>query len=164
MTEIMLMLPLIFVFMMFMTRIFFLLVLVQKMEIASYYAARRYQLQSHRNSVKYNDSQLEFSIQSYVKEYLGENKFPGLGSVDVDFEATQVWRIVTIKATVETLSGGVKSFLCDRHGEAVCNGYSNTCHRGYSMMCTSGGYTLESVKYVAPRDRYLEFELPGLSP
>lgn len=162
MTEIMLMLPLIFVFMVFMQRVFFLLVLVQKIEIASYYAARRYQLQSHRNTSGGLDSSLKGDIEEYVKKYLGENDYPGLGTVKLDVELTQVWRVVTLTAEVKPLQGG--AFLC-RYGESVCDTGSfdrDLCASGYEAVC-GRGYTIESVKYVGSRDRVLEFTLPGLS-
>ena len=46
-TETVLLFPVLVIFIVFIIKIFGLLVLSQKMEIAGFYAARRYQLQSH---------------------------------------------------------------------------------------------------------------------
>ncbi|MDD4004056.1 MAG: pilus assembly protein [Elusimicrobiaceae bacterium] len=163
-TEVVLMLPLLFIFMLFMVRIFFLLVLVQKMEIAAFYAARRYQLQSHRSVTYqgYNDN-LEFRISEYVREYLGVGSYPGLSSVDVEFTQSQVWCQIDINAHITVLSGALQTMLCRGGENTVCSHYDSvTCGRGYDTMCGNGAI-LNTTKYVAPRDRYLEFSLPGLS-
>ncbi len=163
-TEVVLMLPILFVFMFFIVRIFLLLVLVQKLEIASFYAARRYQLQSHRGA-RFSDNGLEKNIEDYVKTYLGAKKYPGLGEVSVTFEATQVWRIITITANVRPMEGELQKYLCKRPMNKVCSYYtpSTNCERGYEVMCEKKGIPIIVKKYVAPRDRYLEFSLPGLS-
>ncbi len=50
MTEVLLLFPMFMVILFITVKIFALLVLIQKMEIASYYAARRWQLESHLNA------------------------------------------------------------------------------------------------------------------
>src|SRR5438552_857981 len=101
------MLP-IFVFFLFaFAKIFALLILVQKVEIASYYAARRWQLESHRN-VEFEGSDsgaLLADITDRVRDYVGYNnasvaKFLDLqnscrdGSVTgVTVQRTQVWNV-----------------------------------------------------------------------
>src|SRR5271156_878348 len=49
-TEVVLLMPLFMFFLYAFAKIFAMLLLVQKLEIASYYAARRWQLESHRNA------------------------------------------------------------------------------------------------------------------
>src|SRR5580658_5892474 len=72
-TEVVLLMPL-FMFLLFaFAKIFSMLLLVQKLEIASYYAARRWQLESHRNAnyVGSDFSNLLPDIQTNVNNYLG---------------------------------------------------------------------------------------------
>jgi hypothetical protein len=47
MTEVVLLFPVFIIILYFTAKIFSLLVLVQKMEVAAYYAARKWQLESH---------------------------------------------------------------------------------------------------------------------
>ncbi|HOW89392.1 MAG TPA: pilus assembly protein, partial [Elusimicrobiales bacterium] len=74
MTEVVLLFP-IFMLIVFMTaKMFALLVLVQKMEVASYYAARRWQLESHTIAEfagGYDNNFLKRDIEEKVKGYLG---------------------------------------------------------------------------------------------
>jgi Flp pilus assembly protein TadG len=73
MTEMLLLLPLFMFIVFFTAKIFALLVLVQKLEIASFYAARRWQLESHL-SVDYAGSDqgnLKSDIKDKVEEYIG---------------------------------------------------------------------------------------------
>jgi len=67
-TEVVLLLPLFMFFLFAFSKIFAVLVLVQKMEIASYYAARRWQLESHRNVSfeSFDDNSLCPDIESNV--------------------------------------------------------------------------------------------------
>ena len=111
-TEVVLLVPLFMLFLFLFAKIFSLLVLVQKMEIASYYAARRWQLESHRNVAYEADdgdkgcSALCYDIKSKVNHYLGYGtrnaEYLGLAgpSADLTITRTQVWNIVTL--TVQT--------------------------------------------------------------
>ncbi|MFH2201514.1 MAG: hypothetical protein ABIJ96_00215 [Elusimicrobiota bacterium] len=143
-TEVVLLLPLFMFFLFAFSKTFALLVLVQKMEVASYYAARRWQLESHRN-VQYepwDNNDLCFDIEDKVKEYLGfgtaAQQFLGLQSVSVcPVQRTQVWNVVTL--TVNTKPVNIPLFQND-------------------------GFEFEVVKYVPNRDRPIAFVLPGLSP
>jgi len=166
-TEVVLLFP-IFMLIVFITaKIFALLVLVQKMEIASYYAARRWQLESHLNVnyVPYDDSTLKNDIEDKVKNYLGFNTpsiagFLNLRSLELDIIRTQVWNVVTLR--VETNPAGIK-LLCKYSKQAVCTfPYGQACMNGYDYIC-AGGKSLEVIKYVPNRDRPIQFVLPGLS-
>ncbi|MFA6584050.1 MAG: TadE family protein [Elusimicrobiaceae bacterium] len=170
-TEMVLLLPIFMLILFFIAKIFVMLVLVQKVEIAAYYAARKYQLQSHRN-VMYDsqDKALLAHIDEYVKKYIGVTeprsqmaKFVGLTSVKLDVERTQTWRIVTLTATVQPLSGGIKRFMCRSNVGKVCSGYGEDCIRGYEVICGQQGTDIVAVKYVPSKDRSLDFALPGLS-
>jgi hypothetical protein len=109
-TEMVLMFPLFMFFLFGFVKIFALLVLVQKIEVAGYYAARRWQLESHRNfryEASFDDPILKKDIQAKVREYLGCDSrgirdFLELdcGSIRLEVQRTQVWNIV--KLTVPT--------------------------------------------------------------
>lgn len=170
MTEVVLLFP-IFMIVMFMTaKIFSILILVQKMEIASYYAARRWQLESHlhvRYAQSWDENYLKKDITEKVAEYLGFNhagfrKFLNLkpNGLEVNVQRTQVWNIVTIR--VHTAPAGI-GLLCKYPKQAVCTRppYGPACDNGYDYIC-SGGKVMEVIKYVPNRDRPIAFVLPGL--
>lgn len=144
-TEVVLLLPLFMFFLFAFSKIFAILILIQKMEIASYYAARRWQLESHRNFAfePHDDNTLCPHIESMVKDYLGWNDFRtknflGLNSVKVcPVSRTQVWNVVTLTVTTRPIN---------------------------LPLLQTGSYTFEVVKYVPNRDRPIAFVLPGLSP
>lgn len=137
------MFPMFMFFLFAFAKIFALLVLVQKIEIASFYAARRWQLESHRN-IEYlaNDNALKSNIEMHVSEYLGygqaAGKFldlEGTGAL-ITIERTQVWQVVTV--TVKT--------------QPIAMPYY-----------TTNGFKFEVTKYVPNRDRPIAFVLPGLN-
>src|SRR5208282_3387986 len=75
-TEVVLLLPLFMFFLYAFAKIFAMLLLVQKLEIASYYAARRWQLESHRNftyaqRMDQPGGPLQSDILAKVNGYLG---------------------------------------------------------------------------------------------
>lgn len=148
MTETVLLFPLFMFFLFAFAKVFALLILVQKLEIASFYAARRWQLESHRNAQYegFDDSALRTDIQQRVMTYLGydtsaagfldltqacrSGKTPG-----ISVQRTQVWNIVTVTA----------------------------CTRPLNMpFYKTTGFVFESTKYVPNRDRPIAFVLPGL--
>jgi hypothetical protein len=144
MTETVLLFPLFMFFLFAFAKIYALLILVQKIEIASFYAARRWQLESHRNAAANlvsNDNQLMSDIQTQVSSYLGYGSKAGAfldlvgQSADVAINRTQVWQVVTL--TVKT-------------------------HPINMPFYTSNGFTFEVTKYVPNRDRPIAFILPGL--
>lgn len=143
MTEVVLMFPMFMFFLFAFAKIFALLVLVQKIEIASFYAARRWQLESHRNvDFLANDNALKTNIEGQVSQYLGygqpAGKFLDLegAGAQITIERTQVWQVVTV--TVKT--------------EPIKMAYYET-----------NGFKFEVTKYVPNRDRPIAFVLPGLN-
>jgi hypothetical protein len=143
MTETVLLFPLFMFFLFAFAKIYAMLILVQKIEIASFYAARRWQLESHRNATYLSsDNQLMSDIQNKVSDYLGYGQSAGrfldlMGqSADVAINRTQVWQVVTL--TVKT-------------------------HPINMPFYQSTGFTFEVTKYVPNRDRPIAFILPGLS-
>lgn len=165
-TEVVLLFPIFMVIVFITAKIFALLVLVQKMEIASYYAARRWQLESHRNMnyIPWDQGTLKPDILDKVEGYLGFNtpsvsRFLNLRSVELDIVRTQVWNVVTL--TVKTKPAGMR-ILCRYPRHSVCAmPYGQACEIGYNYICSRGG-TLEIIKYVPNRDRPIQFVLPGL--
>ena len=147
-TEVVLLFPLFMFFLFAFAKVFALLILVQKLEIASFYAARRWQLESHRNAQHeaFDEGTLRMDIQTRVLGYLGydtssaqfldltlacrDGKTPG-----ISVQRTQVWNIVTVTACTKPLNMPF---------------YKTT------------GFVFESTKYVPNRDRPIAFVLPGL--
>lgn len=166
MTEVVLLFPMFLVIVFMTAKIFAILVLVQKMEIASYYAARRWQLESHLNAdhVNWDENTLKKDIEKKVKGYIGfdtpgVSKFLNLKEFKMEVVRTQVWNVITI--TVTTNPAGIK-MLCKYPKQAVCAApYGISCLNGYDYMC-QGGKQLEVIKYVPNRDRPINFVLPGL--
>ncbi|MCX5784361.1 MAG: hypothetical protein NTX59_01600 [Elusimicrobia bacterium] len=169
MTEVVLLFPIFMIIVFITAKIFALLVLVQKMEIGSYYAARRWQLESHLNAdyAAWDNGTLKPDIEKKVKTYMGFDdtkrggayQFLNLRSLNLDVVRTQVWNVVTL--TVETNPARVK-LLCLYQKQAVCAyPYGQACNDGYDYICT-GGKKLEVIKYVPNRDRPIQFVLPGL--
>ncbi|MFI5346940.1 MAG: hypothetical protein ACHQ51_11255 [Elusimicrobiota bacterium] len=161
MTEIVLIFPLFVFFLMAFAKLFALLILVQKMEIASFYAARRWQLESHRNVAFEADdganscsgNTLCGDIKTQVMEYIGYgtpkagfldlasgscpvNKDCTAGAPGVSIQRTQVWNVVTVTACTNPVK---MPFL------------------------KTNGFTFCSTKYVPNRDRPIAFVLPGLN-
>ena len=153
-TEVVLLFPLFMFFLFAFAKIFAMLILVQKMEIASFYASRRWQLESHRNAEYEPDDSgpLHDDIEKRVSQYLGfggpqdqwgqttekfldMERLTGYGA-KLDVSRTQVWNVVTL--TVKTRPIDI------------------------AWMYHSPGYTFEVTKYVPNRDRPIAFVLPGL--
>ncbi|MBI4057380.1 MAG: four helix bundle protein [Elusimicrobia bacterium] len=156
-TEVVLLFPLFMFFVFLFAKVFSLLVLVQKMEIASFYAARRWQLESHRHylHVGWDNSTLRNDIVAKTKNYLGCNKpsvrdFLDLSNCNdsdmVRVNRTQVWNVVTL--TVKTRPAKLPGFICQDPKARE------------TAMCK--GFTFEVTKYVPNRDRPIQFVLPGL--
>lgn len=166
MTEVVLLFPLFMIIVFITAKIFALLVLVQKMEIASYYAARRWQLESHLNAewTVWDQNTLLRDIEKNVRGYIGfdtiaVSKFLNLKEMKLDVVRTQVWNVVTL--SVSTHKAGVK-ILCKYTKNAVCAyPYGAACSIGYDYLC-GGNRQLEVIKYVPNRDRPIQFVLPGL--
>jgi len=166
MTEVVLLFPLFLVIVFMTAKIFAILVLVQKLEIASYYAARRWQLESHLSAdwANWDETTLKKDIEKNVRGYLGfetpaVSKFLNLKDMKIEVVCTQVWNVITL--TVTTNPAGVK-ILCKYPKQAVCTyPYGAACMNGHDYLC-QGGKQLEVIKYVPNRDRPIQFVLPGL--
>jgi hypothetical protein len=147
-TEVVLLFPIFMLFLFAFAKIFALLILVQKLEIASYYAARRWQLESHRN-VDYegrDKGALGPDIEAKVSEYIG---FDG-GTTEHFLDLVRL-----------TPSGA--QFSCDRTQVwNVCTLTVKTRPIEIGWMYKSKGFTFEVTKYVPNRDRPIAFILPGL--
>ncbi|MBI5210332.1 MAG: pilus assembly protein [Elusimicrobia bacterium] len=144
MTETVLLLPMFVFFLYAFAKIFAALVLIQKMEIASYYAARRWQLESHRNYAYAPDDEgtLKPHIKRTVANYLGYGtpigRFLDLDGAEPELtiERTQVWQVVYLRVKTKPVM--------------------------VSWMYKSKGFDFEITKYVPNRDRPIAFELPGM--
>lgn len=164
-TEVVLLFPIFFILTLFIIKIYGLLIVVQKAEIASFYAAKRWQLESHR-AVKWADGWdntfLKKDIEKKVVDYIGYNnpamrKFLALKKVKLEIERTNVWNNVTL--TVTTYPPAIP-FLCSYDIRQVCkNPYGLACERGYNFICKKGG-SIEVIKRVPNRDRPISFRLP----
>lgn len=161
-TEVVLLFPLFLILTLFIIKIYGLLVIVQKSEIASYYAARRWQLESHRAAKfaqTWDDNFLKRDIEEKVQSYLGfknasTRKFLSLKKVSVSVERTNVWNIVNL--TIETYPPHLP-FLCSYDVRKVCKyPYGQACFRGYDFICKSGGKIVVT-KNVPNRDRPISF-------
>ena len=161
-TEMVLLFPVMVVFILFIIKIFGLLVLTQKMEIAGFYAARRYQLQSHTSDYlsRWDRRFLEKDIQKKVEEYIGFNnpgmvRFLSLRSLNLTIDNSGTWTKVTM--TVFTRPPRIK-FLCKYDKLPLCKNDMN-CLKGYEFLCETGG-KIKIVKYVGPNERVLPYVRP----
>lgn len=162
-TEVVLLFPLIVVFILFIIKIFGLLVLSQKLEIAGYYAGRRIQLQSHTTDYYQRTWDRRFlikDVQEKVENYLGFNN-PGMRNflslselkVEVDFSGTWT-RVVLIARTKPPRI----RFLCNYNKDQVCETDAK-CLKGYAFLCETGG-EMKVMKYVGPNERVLPYVRP----
>lgn len=153
-TEVVLLFPMFMFFLFAFAKLFALLILVQKLEIASFYAARRWQLESHRNATYegFDNGALRMDIEQKSLAYLGYGSSSAgfldltnsclkttecqAGSPGVSVQRTQVWNVVTVTACTKPLN---MPFYKTR------------------------GFVFCSTKYVPNRDRPIAFVLPGLN-
>ena len=155
-TEVVLLFPVFVIFILFIIKIFGLLVLSQKMEIASYYAARRFQLQSHETEyyrLTWDNRFLEKDILSKVESYLGFNnpgmrRFLSLNDLKMNIQRSGTWTKLTL--TARTKPPRIR-FLCNYNKDQVCN-TDPKCLKGYSFLCETGGEVTE-IKYIGKNER-----------
>ena len=161
-TEVVLLFPLFFILALFIIKIYGLLIIVQKSEIASFYAARRWQLESHRAAKfvqTWDDNFLRRDIEDKVQSYIGFKnpsirKFLSLRKVSITVERTNVWQIISLM--IETHPPRLP-LLCAYDKRQVCKGeHSQACFRGYNFVCESGGKIVVT-KNVPNRDRPISF-------
>ncbi len=162
-TEVTLLFPVFVIFILFIIKIFGLLVLTQKMEIAGYYAARRYQLQSHTTDYyaeTWDKRFLKKDIKRKVENYLGFDnpgmrKFLNLKDLKLDINTSGTWiRVILVANT----NAPRIPFLCKYNKDQVCQ-HDAKCLRGYGFLCETGD-KVEVIKYVGPNDRVMPFQRP----
>ena len=162
-TEVVLLFPLFVIFNLFIIKIFGLLILSQKMEIAGYYAARRFQLQSHETDYYANTWDRRFlkkDIQRKVESYLGFDnegmrKFLSLNELKMDIETSGTWTKVVL--TARTKPPRIR-FLCNYNKDQVCDRDAK-CLKGYMFLCETGG-EVEVIKYVGHNERPAPYQRP----
>ena len=161
-TETVLLFPVMVIFIVFIIKIFGLLVLTQKMEIAGFYAARRYQLQSHTTDylTRWDRRFLQKDIEKKVREDLGVSnpgmkRFLSLRDLKLNIQTSGTWTKVTM--TVFTAPPRVK-FLCKYDKLAICKN-DISCLKGYAFLCETGGQ-IQVIKYVGPNERVLPYVRP----
>ncbi len=161
-TETVLLFPVLMIFVLFIIKIFGLLVLSQKMEIAGFYAARRFQLQSHTSSYlqRWDRRFLTKDIKKKVEEYLGLNnagmrRFLSLRDIKLDINTSGTWTRVVL--TVNTRPPRIK-FLCDYDKLQLCDN-DMKCLKGFDFLCETGG-KMQVIKYVGPNERVLPYVRP----
>lgn len=165
-TEVVLLFPLFLILIIFLSRIFGLLVLVQKMEIAAFYAAKRWSLESHETPeyrYGWDVNFLQKDIEKKVREYLGFDNlamrnFMGLRDMSVTFkQENQVWHEVTVNVRTNPTRLGL---LCKYNKDKICTGNIRTdCLKGYAYICDTGE-TLQVKKFVPFRSRPIKFHIP----
>ena len=162
-TEVVLLFPFFVIFILFVIKIFGLLVLSQKMEIAGYYAARRFQLQSHETDYYQNTwdrRYLEKDIQEKLESYLGLNnpgmrKFLSVSKLTMDIARSGTWTRITL--TAHTRPPRIR-FLCNYNKDEVC--YRDAkCLKGYAFLCETGG-EVSVIKYVGKNERVVPYQRP----
>ena len=161
-TETVLLFPVLVIFILFIIKIFGLLVLSQKMNIAAFYAARRFQLQSHTTSYlqRWDQRFLIKDITNKVEDYLGVNN-PGtkrllsVRDVKLNFDRSGTWTVMTL--TVNTRPPRIK-FLCDYDKLQLCQN-DMKCLKGFDFLCETGGQ-LQVIKYIGPNERVLPYTRP----
>lgn len=162
-TEVVLLFPIFLVFILFIIKIFGLLVLSQKMEIAGYYAARRFQLQSHETDYYQNTWDrrfLEKDIQKKIENYLGFDnpgmrKFLSLNKLKMDINRSGTWTKIVL--TAQTNPPRVP-FLCKYNKDQVCDRDAK-CLKGYAFLCETGG-EVSVIKYVGHNERPAPYARP----
>lgn len=162
-TETVLLFPLFVIFILFVIKIFGLLILNQKLEIAGYYAARRYQLQSHETDYYANTWDKRFlikDIQKKVENYLGFDnpgmkKFLNLNTLKMDIITSGTWVKVTLTARTKPPR---LPFLCKYNKDQVCD-RDDKCLKGYAYLCETGG-EISIIKYVGHNERPAPYMRP----
>lgn len=162
-TEMVLLFPVLIIFVLFIIKIFGLLVLNQKMQIAGTYAARRYQLQSHVTEYYekgWDRRFLKKDVQRKVEEIIGFNnpgmrQFLSLNSFRLDVNTDNNWTKITL--TANTKAPRIK-FLCNYDKDRVCD-RDRYCLKGYSFLCEEGA-RIQVIKYAGKNERPAPYARP----
>lgn len=143
-TEMVLLVPLFLIVAIGIVKLFALAVMVQKMELACYYAGRRWMLESHKNAAYagWDQNSLVKDIERFTAEYLGagdetKEKLLGFTRGDISFKVqpTIIYGVLTLK--VRTV--GLIPFKPNFEKE------------------------WEIIKYVPTRDRPIQWNVPSVS-
>ncbi len=162
-TEMVLLFPVLIIFVLFIIKIFGLLVLNQKMQIAGTYAARRYQLQSHVTEYYekgWDRRFLKKDVERKVEEIIGFNnpglrQFLSLNSFRLDVNTDNNWTKITL--TANTKAPRIK-FLCNYDKDRVCD-RDRYCLKGYSFLCEDGA-RIQVIKYAGKNERPAPYARP----
>ncbi len=162
-TEMVLLFPVLIIFVLFIIKIFGLLVLNQKMQIAGTYAARRYQLQSHVTDYYekgWDRRFLKKDVERKVEEIVGFNnpgmrQFLSLNSFRLDVNTDNNWTKITL--TANTKAPRIK-FLCNYDKDRVCD-RDRYCLKGYSFLCEEGA-RIQVIKYAGKNERPAPYSRP----
>ena len=162
-TEMVLLFPVLVVFVLFIIKIFGLLVLNQKMQIAGMYAARRYQLQSHVTDFYekgWDRRYLKKDVKRKVEEIIcfnntGTRQFLSLNSFAMDINTDDNWTKITL--TANTKAPRIR-FLCNYDKDRVCD-RDRYCLRGYSFLCEEGA-KIQVIKYAGKNERPAPYARP----
>jgi len=162
-TEMVLLFPVLIIFVLFIIKIFGLLVLNQKMQIAGTYAARRYQLQSHVTDYYekgWDRRFLKKDVERKVEEIVGFNnpgmrQFLSLNSFRLDVNTDNNWTKITL--TANTKAPRIK-FLCNYDKDRVCD-RDRYCLKGYSFLCEEGA-RIQVIKYAGKNERPAPYARP----
>lgn len=167
-TEFALLLPLFFFFVFAFAKVFALLILVQKLEIGSFYAARRWQLESHRNVqwvTQYDQGILLGDINDKTCSYLGYTGGGPAGCTSPTKKASVFMDLTSECKKSQTCPAGTPGVTVTP--TQVWNVVTVTACTGAPLennpFFQSSGFVLCSTKYVPNRDRPIAFVLPGLS-
>ena len=174
MTEMVMVFPIFVLVMLVVLKLFALVLVVQKAEIASAYAARKWMLEAHRSS-QYtpSDEGIKNTIRQKVKTFIGTSTLLGVNETNVYFTRTQVWTMVEVSVNVASPNVPI---LCIYKKEEVCEGYGTACNKGYEFMCGEleegygeekdkkifKGAVIRATKYVPVRDRPIKWSLPSV--
>lgn len=170
MTEMVMIFPIFVLVMLVILKLFALVLVVQKAEIASAYASRKWMLEAHRSSQYVSsDEGIKNTIRSKVKDFIGNSTLLGISDAVVEFTRTQVWTMVEVKVYVASPNVPI---LCIYPENEVCDGYEASCVKGYQYMCgtkdeedgkkTFKGAIIRATKYVPVRDRPIKWSLPSV--
>ena len=162
-TETVLLFPVLVIFVLFIIKIFGLLVLNQKMQIAGTYAARRYQLQSHVTEFYekgWDRRSLKKDVQRKVEDIIGFSnpgmrQFLSLNTFRLDINTDANWTKITL--TANTKAPRIP-FLCKYDKERVCD-RDRYCFRGYNFLCETGAQ-IQVIKYAGKNERPAPYARP----
>ncbi len=162
-TEMVLLFPVLIVFVLFIIKIFGILVLNQKLQIAGTYAARRYQLQSHETQFfaqGWDKRFLQKDLQRKIEDYIGFSnpgmkQFLSLNTFKMDINMNGGW--ARIELIVNTKPINIR-FLCKYDKQRVCE-QDQYCLRGYNFLCEQGTQ-IKVIKYAGKNERPLPYARP----